>query len=105
MNGNQLFVALFGAISVVLSLCAVYFVARARMPWKPLWILGSLVGFVGVGLNWSSPDQLYLLFGVQVPVISIVQLLSTGEVVVKATFPVIGGLALAIAATQPRSAA
>ena len=50
--------------------------------------MGSLFGFVGVGLNWTQPDDLILLFGVQIPPVVVFKVLATQFVIVKAQFSV-----------------
>jgi hypothetical protein len=56
--------------------------------------VGSLFGFVGVGLNWTQPDDLILLFGVQIPPVVVFKVLATQFVIVKAQFPIVALVAL-----------
>jgi hypothetical protein len=95
LNGYQLFIALFGLLSLAVSAWAVWCVAKARLPYKPAWILGSLFGFIGFGIVWTQPDDLAILFGVQIPPVSVFQVVATGVVIVKVQFPIIALVALA----------
>jgi hypothetical protein len=94
MNGYQIFVSLFGLISLSISIVAIWCVAKSDMGYKPAWIIGCLFGFVGFGLNWSKPDDLILLLGVQIPPVMASTIFPTGIWIVKTQFPVIAVVAL-----------
>lgn len=94
MTGYQFVVAVLGLISLAVSVWAIWCVAKSGIRYKPAWIIASLVGVVGLGVNWSSPDDLLLRFGLQVPPVMIVQMLATKFVFVKVMFPI--GAVLAI---------
>ena len=94
MTGYQLLIILFGSAALATSLWAVYRVARSQMRFKALWIAGSLFGFVGLGVNWTSPEDLFLLFGLQIPPVFVFKLHVTGIVIVKVQFPIVALLAL-----------
>jgi hypothetical protein len=94
MNAYQLFVGVFGFFSLALAVWAVWCVAKAEMRHKTAWIVGSLFGFCGFGLNWTKPDHLILLFGVQIPPLIALKVLSSGVWTVKAMFPFIALVAL-----------
>lgn len=98
MTGYQLTVAFFGLISVATSGWAVWCVARSKIRYKMAWIIGSLLGFVGFGINWTKPDDLIWLFGIQIPPIAIFEVLATQVVMVKAMFPI--GAVFALAASD-----
>lgn len=102
MNGNQLSVLLFSIVSAAISIGAVIAVIRSsRFGLKPPWIISSLVGFVGLGVNWSAPDDLMFTFGFSVLVVRIVKLFGTGHLIVNASFPFVALLAL-LKAWPPR---
>jgi hypothetical protein len=94
MTGSQLFVSFFGLISLVASIWAIWCVARSKIHYKAVWIVGSLFGFVGVGLNWTQPGDLIFLFGVQIPPVMVFKVLATQFVIVKAQFPIVALVAL-----------
>ena len=62
-----------------------------------LWVIGSLVGFVGLGVDWSQPDDVYLLFGITVPVVWTIAV--DGHLIVKTGFPIDAAVALVEAPT------
>ena len=103
MSFIQLFVGLFGLACLVVSLLAAWRVAKAPdMRLKPLWIVGSLFGFVGFAVNGSAPNELIIQFGIQVPVVMATRLGADGPWLVKAPFPLIAVAALAVV-RRPRS--
>lgn len=62
MNGYQLVTAAFAFGTVAVSIWAIVAVTRSKeLGRKPLWMIGSLLGFIGFGLNWTHPDDLILL--------------------------------------------
>jgi hypothetical protein len=95
MSGYQLLVTLFGLISLAASIWAIWCVARSKIRYKAAWIIGSLLGFVGLGLNWTKPEDLILLVGVQIPPVVVFEVLATQFVIVKAQFPLVAVVALA----------
>jgi hypothetical protein len=95
MNAYQIIVVFFGIFVLAISIAAVVVIARSRhFRLKPLWILGSLFGFLGLGINWTTPDDLILLFGVSIPAINLFKVLPSGPVVLKTFFPLIAVVAL-----------
>lgn len=95
MNVYQIIVVICGLIVSAISIFAVIVIARSPyFTRKPLWIIGSLVGFLGLGISWTSPDDLVLLFGISIPVISVFKVLPSGPVIVKIFFPFIAIVAL-----------
>jgi hypothetical protein len=96
MSALQLFVGAFGLAAVAVSLLAVWRVARTPgLRFKAVWIVGCLFGFVGFAVNWSAPGDLYLEFGVQIPVVLLLWPPGGGPVVVRAMFPLVAVVALA----------
>lgn len=96
MNGSQLAVVLFGLFSAAICLWAVVVIIRSRrLRFKSLWLIGSVFGFAGLGLDWTAPDDLWFLIGVTIPVVTVFKMAAGGHVMVKAFFPVIGAIALA----------
>ena len=95
MGGSQVFVGIFAIVSAALSVAAIWCVARSGMSYKPLWIAGSVFGFVGLATDFGHPGDLYLQFGLQIPVVLIFWVLPGGGPIVKATFPFIAVAALA----------
>jgi hypothetical protein len=94
MSGSQLFVAVFAILSLAISIWAVWRVARApELRFKPLWIVGSLLGFVGFATDFGSAGDLYLTFGIQIPVLRF-WIIGGGHAVVHALFPVVAVIAL-----------
>ena len=61
---------------------------------KPFWLIGSLVGVLGLGIEWSAHDDLVLEFGVQVPLLQFAVLMPAGVAVTKTMFPVVAMAAL-----------
>lgn len=94
MSGYQLAVSLFGLISLLTSGWAVWCVVRSKIGYKVAWIAGSLLGLVGFGVNWTKPDDLILLFGIQVPPFTVFKVVATQMVIVKVMFPVVALVAL-----------
>jgi hypothetical protein len=95
MNVYQVIVAIFGLIVLAISIFAVIVIARSPcFMRKPLWIIGSLFGFLGLGISWTSPDDLILLFGISIPVINVFKVLPAGPVIVKAFVPFVAIVAL-----------
>lgn len=94
MGGSQIFVGIFAIVSFAVSVAAILRVAKtAKLAYKPLWIVGSLFGFVGVATPWSSPGDIYLQFGIQIPVI-LFRALPGGGTVVTSLFPIVAVAAL-----------
>ena len=94
MGGSQLFVGIFAIVSVALSALAVWRVATASdVSYKPFWIVGSLFGFVGFATTLSSPGDLYLQFGIQIPVLMIWKT-GSGDILLKTLFPFVALVAL-----------
>ena len=94
MTGYQLLVSLFGLICLALSIWAIWCVAKSKVRHKAAWIIGSLFGFVGFGLNWTRPNDLILLLGVQIPPVMVFEVLATHVVIVKVQFPIVALVAL-----------
>ena len=100
---SVIFVGCFGIAALLVSLWAVWRVAASPfMRYKLLWIVGSLIGFVGFSINWTSPGDLYMLFGVQFLPVFATRLPGSGELIVKTAFPVIAIVALAISRKRPQ---
>lgn len=94
MSWTQVFLVIFSIASVVVSVYAIWCVSRAsEVTYKPLWIIGSLFGFLGFATTFNSPGDLYLQVGIQIPVLSIFWV-GTGETVLKAMFPVVAIVAI-----------
>ena len=95
MSGSQIFVLIFAILSVAVSAVAVWLAVKAPdLRFKPLWIIGSLFGFVGFATNFGSAGDLYLQVGVQIPVIS-VRWSGRGDTSVFALFPALAAATLA----------
>ena len=95
MNIYQLVVLAFALSAIALSLWAIWAIIRSPdLRFKPLWIMGSLFGFIGLSINWTTPDDLILLFGVSIPVVMIFTVLATGQTIIKTGFPIIAVAAL-----------
>jgi len=95
MNAYQLIVLAFGSAVIVTILWAIWAIVRSSdLRFKPLWIAGSLFGFVGLGINWTKPDDLVFLFGVMVPAVTGFTVLATGQTIIKAGFPIVALAAL-----------
>lgn len=94
MGGVQVFVVIFAIVSLAVSVLAVWRVAIApEARYKPLWIVGSLFGFFGFATSFNPPGDLYLEYGIQIPVL-MTWMTGGGDVVVKAMFPVVAAIAL-----------
>jgi hypothetical protein len=94
MGGSQVFVGVFAIVSVAFSAAAIWRVAMGRIGHKPLWIIGSAFGFVGVATDFGHSGDLYLQFGLQIPVVRMFWVLPAGGPVLKAMFPFIAVAAL-----------
>ncbi len=89
MSVTQIFVALFAIVSIGVTVAAIWRVAKTPgLGYKPLWIIGSLFGFVGVATSWSAPGDLYLQFGIQIPVI-LISAFPGGGTILTAMFPLV----------------
>jgi len=96
VNGYQLAVALFALLSSAVCLWAIVVILRSpHLRFKPLWLAGSLFGFAGLGIDWSHPDDLVLLYGIAIPVVMTFKVVATGQIIVRAYFPVVAAIALA----------
>lgn len=94
MNGYQVCVALFAAFVIAVSLWSIVVVVRSpAFRFKPLWIIGCLAGFVGLGLDWTYPGDLIILVGVTIPVVMVLKTV-TGHVLVKTGLPIVAAVAL-----------
>jgi hypothetical protein len=94
MGGSQVFVGVFAIVSVALSVAAIWRVAKTPgVSYKALWMVGSLFGFVGAATSWSAPGDLYLEFGIQIPVIMILTF-PDGGTILKTMFPFVAVAAL-----------
>lgn len=68
MNGSAVFVGAFALSAVALCGVAILRIIRAEhLTRKPLWLIASLVGFVGFGVDPGTPGDLLFHIGVQVP--------------------------------------
>ncbi len=95
MNVYQLLVVAFALAVVGLSGWAIVAIIRSKtLRWKPLWIVGSLLGTVGLGINWSQPDDVIVLVGLMIPPLMVFKILPLGPVLVKTGLPVIAMIAL-----------
>ena len=95
MNGSQIFVALFAILVAAISLCSIIAVIRSpALTLKPLWLTGCLFGFIGIGIDWTSPNDVIFLFGVTVPVVMVFKVVATGQIIVKTGFPIVSVVAL-----------
>lgn len=100
MNFYQIIVALFAVLVVATSIGSIVVVIRSPVfKLKVLWVIGCLFGFVGVGINWTTPNDLVLLFGISVPVVMVFKVLVTGQVIVKTGFPIVSLVAFAKASS------
>lgn len=94
MSGSQVFVGVFAVVSVVVSALAIWRIATAtEATYKPLWIAGSLFGFLGFATSMSTPGDLYLQLGIQIPVLTILTSVG-GNIALKALFPIVAAVAL-----------
>ena len=95
MNVYQLLVVVFAAACLGSSGWAVVAIVRSKtLRFKPVWIVGSLLGTVGLGINWSQPDDIILLVGLMIPPVMVAKVLPFGSVLVKTGLPVIAMVAL-----------
>ena len=103
MNGYQVTILLFALLCIAISIWAVVAVCRdPDLRYKPLWIVGSLFGFMGLGINWTNPADLVLQFGVQIPVVMVYSPVGSGQWLVRAMFPVVAVAALLHLADRSR---
>jgi len=95
MSATQVFVGVWAIASVVICLLAVWRVATtSKISYKPLWIIGSLFGFVGFATTLNTPGDLHMDVGIQVPVLLIWT--ANGGLSLKAMFPLVAAVALAV---------
>ena len=95
MNGSQVVVALFAIMVAALSLWSVILVIRSpALTLKPLWVIGCLFGFIGLGIDWTTPDDVILLLGITIPVVMVFKVVATGQIIVKTGFPIVSVVAL-----------
>jgi hypothetical protein len=95
VNGSQLFVMLFAVMVSSISLWSVIVVIQSPiLKLKPLWIIGCLFGIIGFGIDWTTPDDIILLFGITIPVVMVFKVVATGHVIVKTGFPIVSIVAL-----------
>jgi hypothetical protein len=95
MNALQIVIVLFALLVSAIDVLAVIVIARSKvLKYKPVWIIFSLCGFVGLGINWSRPDDIFLQFGIQIPVIQVLYFIQARELAVKVMFPIVAIVAL-----------
>lgn len=70
-------------------------IARSKyLKYKPVWIILSLCGLVGLGIYWSRPDDIFLQFGMQIPFIQVLYFIQARELAAKVMFPFVAIVAL-----------
>ena len=95
MTANFILVLIFGVFVALVSVAAVIVVVRSPIfRRKPLWIIGSLIGFIGLGATSDPSSHIYLLFGVTLPVVLISKVTFGGAWIVKTGFPFVAMVAL-----------
>lgn len=95
MSAGQIFVGSFAALVAVISLWSMIVVVRSpAFKLKPLWVIGCLIGFVGLGIDWTTPGDVIILFGITVPVVWVFKIMATGQVIVKTGFPIVSVVVL-----------
>jgi len=93
VSGSQVVAGVFAVVSLAVSVLAIWRVANASgVKYRALWILGSLCGFAGVATRLDAADDLYLQFGMQIPVL--MWMTGSGGSVLKASFPFLAAVAL-----------
>ncbi|GAA4009866.1 hypothetical protein GCM10022211_25210 [Sphingomonas humi] len=94
MTMATLFVVGVALLCAVISAWAVLRIIQAGdLAWKPLWLIGSLFGVIGFGLDPRAPGHLFFHVGFQIPVVMGVWS-SAGGLLLKALFPPIALVAL-----------
>ena len=95
MSATQVFVGIWAIASGVICVWAVWRIATtSKISYKPLWIIGCLFGFVGFSTSFGTSGDLYLDVGIQVPVVTI--WIANGGLALKAMFPLLAAVALAV---------
>ncbi|MFN3726916.1 MAG: hypothetical protein ACK4SZ_11500 [Allosphingosinicella sp.] len=95
MTLSQIFVSIYAIAAIGVSALAIWrVVTSSAANYKPLWVVGSLFGFVGFATSLNASSDLYLQFGVQIPVISIIWVSGGEGIVLKALFPLVAVVAL-----------
>lgn len=95
MSALQVFVILFGGAALVVTVWAIWSIIKSPdLQKKPLWIVGSLFGFVGFSINWTLPESLFFWFGVRIPFVSVFTIVGSGQWLVQIGFPIIAVVAL-----------
>jgi hypothetical protein len=103
LNSNLIVVLIFGLFVALLSISAVVVIVRSAIfRYKPLWIIGSLIGFIGLGASSEPSSDIYVLFGFTVPVVLIFKVMFGGPWIVKTGFPFVAIIALAKRFPIPR---
>ena len=93
MNLIQGVILLFALLAITIDIWAIVHIVRTPdVHHRPLWIIGSLIGFIGFSIDWTQADDIYLTMGVTIPVVwlSVVG----GHFIVKTGFPIVGAVAL-----------
>ena len=95
MGALQIFMIVFSCASLFVTVWAVWSIVKTPdLQKKPLWIVGSLFSFVGFSINWTSPEDLFFWFGVQIPFFSVFTVVGSGQWLVKIGVPIIAVVAL-----------
>lgn len=94
MTFTLVFVIAFGIGSMLVSALGAWRAGSAPdVKYRLLWVAGSLFGFFGFATSFGIPSDLYLHFGIQIPVISV--LWTSPDVgIVKVLFPIVALVAL-----------
>ena len=95
MGALQIFIILFGCAALVVTVWAIWSIVKTPdLQKKPLWIVGSLFGFVGFSINWTSPENLFFWFGFRIPFFSVFTFVGSGQWLVEIGVPIIAVVAL-----------
>lgn len=81
---------------VILSFQAILAIWKSpNLTFKPMWILGSLFGFFGLGIHWTTANDLTIEFGFSIPIIMVFWTFGGNQIWAHTMFPIIAVAALA----------
>ena len=94
MMVKTIFVLFLLAAAITMVVAIVTIIRSRHLRYKPLWLIGSLFGFVGLGIDWTIADDLYLQMGIQIPILNLQYFPPVEGMVLKTLFPVIALVAI-----------
>ena len=86
---------LFSLAAITTMLVAIFVILQSqRLRYKPVWLIGSVFGFLGLGINWTIANDLYIQIGIQIPIIHFAYFPAENGIALKTLFPLVALVAI-----------